>query len=218
MPPLSRMHSALLCKSSLERGHTSTDDFNHSYSAFGITSYTAGITGVMKEFNVSMTVSILGLSLNLLGIAFAPIITPHITERLGRSPVYLASLPLFSLFILGASRSHSYSSLAVCRFFAGFFGGPCLVLIEGTFADCWRGHATVTYYSVLSLSSYIGAACGMAFMMLLQRPNEDRCHMLTMTPRPPYWRIRLCIYRLAMDSIRHIIACSCGATSWHRTS
>lgn len=131
----------------------------------------------MKEFNVSMTVAILGLSLNLLGIAFAPIITPHITERLGRSPVYLASLPLFSLFILGASRSHSYSSLAVCRFFAGFFGGPCLVLIEGTFADCWRGHTTVTYYSVLSLSSYIGAACGMAFMTLSQHPIEVRASM-----------------------------------------
>lgn len=126
----------------------------------------------MKEFSVSMTVAILGFSLNLLGIAFAPILTPHITERLGRSPVYLASLPLFSLFILGASRSNSYSSVAICRFFAGFFGGPCLVLIEGTFADCWRGHTTVTYYSILSLSSYIGAACGMTFMTLSQRPNK----------------------------------------------
>lgn len=132
-----------------------------SCSAFGITSYTAGITGVMEEFDVSMRVAILGMSLNLLGIAFAPVITPHITERLGRSPVYLISLPLFSLFILGASRSQSFASLAVCRFFAGFFGGPCLVLIEGTFADCWRAHTTVTYYSVLSLSAYVGTACGM---------------------------------------------------------
>lgn len=118
----------------------------------------------MKDFNVSMTVAILGLSLNLLGIAFAPIITPHITERTGRSTVYLISLPLFSLFILGASQSHSFAALAVCRFFAGFFGGPCLVLIEGTFADCWRGHTTVTYYSILALSPYIGTACGMVTM------------------------------------------------------
>ncbi len=116
----------------------------------------------MKEFNVSMTVAILGFSLNLLGIAFAPIMTPHISERLGRSPVYLISLPIFSLFILGACQSNSFASLAVCRFFAGFFGGPCLVLIEGTFADCWRAHTTMTYYSILTLSSYLGAACGMA--------------------------------------------------------
>lgn len=114
----------------------------------------------MEEFNVSMTVAILGFSLNLLGIAFAPITTPHFTERLGRSTVYLISIPTFALFVLGASQSKTFVSLAVCRFFAGLFGGPCLVLIEGTFADCWRGHTTVSYYSILSLASYIGAACG----------------------------------------------------------
>lgn len=166
------MRSVLSCKPSFKCGHASNNNFNHSYSAFGITSYTAGITGVMKEFNVSMTVAIWGFSLNLLGIAFAPIMTPHITERLGRSPVYLISLGFFSLFILGASRSQNYASLAICRFFAGYFGGPCLVLIEGTFADCWRGHQTATYYSVLSLSSYIGAACGMAFMTLSQHSSD----------------------------------------------
>lgn len=112
------------------------------------------------EFQVSMTAAVLGLSLNLLGIAFAPITTPHLSERFGRSPVYLVSLPIFALFILGAGYSKSFAALAVCRFFAGFFGGPCLVLIEGTFADVWSSHKTVTYYSVLSLASYIGAGCG----------------------------------------------------------
>ena len=109
---------------------------------------------------MSMTVAILGFSLNLAGIAFAPILTPHLTERVGRSAVYLISLPIFMLFILGASRSQSFASLAVCRFFAGFFGGPSLVLIEGTFADCWSAELTNTYYSVLALSPYIGTACG----------------------------------------------------------
>lgn len=129
--------------------------------AFGVTAYTAGISGVMAEFNVSRTAAILGLSLNLVGIAFAPILTPHITERVGRSAVYLFSFPIFMLFILGASRSQSFASLAICRFFAGFFGGPSLVLIEGTFADCWSAKTTNTYYSILALSPYIGAACGM---------------------------------------------------------
>lgn len=114
----------------------------------------------MKEFNVSMTVATLGFSLYLLGVAFAPVLTPHLSEKFGRSPVYLVSLPLFALFTLGAGYSNSFGALAVCRFFAGFFGGPCLVLIEGTFADVWSAHLTVTYYSFLSLASYIGAGCG----------------------------------------------------------
>ncbi|MCJ1308058.1 hypothetical protein MMC25_001709 [Agyrium rufum] len=128
--------------------------------AFGATVYTPGISEIVTRFDVSMTAAILGLSLYLFGISFAPIITPHLSERFGRAPVYFASLPIFSLFILGAGLSDSFAGIAICRFFAGFFGGPCLVLIEGTFADVWGGDVTGTYYSVLGLSSYLGAGFG----------------------------------------------------------
>ena len=94
------------------------------------------------------------------GIVFAPIHTPHLTERYGRRPVYLVCVPIFALFILGASFSHSFAALLICRFFAGLFGGPTLVLIEGTFADVWSADVTVSYYSVLTLASFIGTACG----------------------------------------------------------
>ena len=122
--------------------------------------YTAGISDVIKRFDVSMTVAILGFSLYLVGIAFAPIYTPHLSERLGRRPVYLVSIPLWAMFIIGSGASHSFAALVVCRFFAGFCGGPCLVLIEGTFADVWSPDVTVTYYAFLTAASYVGAACG----------------------------------------------------------
>jgi DHA1 family multidrug resistance protein-like MFS transporter len=114
----------------------------------------------MTRFDVSMTKAILGMSLYLFGIAFAPIYTPHLSESYGRVPVYLASLPIFMLFILGAGFSQNFASLAVCRFFAGLFGGPSLVLIEGTYADVWHAKVTGTYYAALALASYIGAAVG----------------------------------------------------------
>lgn len=136
-------------------------------SGFGATVYTVAIPEVMTTFHVSMTASVLGLSLYLFGIAFAPVMTPHLSERFGRSVVYLTSLPLFSLFILGAGLSQNFASLAVCRFFAGFFGGPCLVLIEGTFADVWSADVTVTYYSSLTLASYLGTACGNVSLHLI---------------------------------------------------
>jgi len=115
---------------------------------------------VVAEFNISMTLAIAPFSLYLVGVAFAPIYTPHITERFGRAPVYLVSLPICALFLLGASRAQSIGALAVLRFFAGLGGGPCLVLIEGTFADVWPARTTVTYYSGLTLASYLGAAFG----------------------------------------------------------
>ena len=57
----------------------------------------------MAEFNVSMQVSILGMSLYFWGIFFAPIYTPHLSERFGRQPVCLVIIPIFALFTLGAS-------------------------------------------------------------------------------------------------------------------
>ena len=114
----------------------------------------------MNRFNVSMTVAILPFTLYFLGIIFAPIVTPHLSELFGRSKVYFATFPIFALFILGASLSRNFAGLTICRLLAGVFGGPSLVLIEGTFADIWHAHNTVSYYSVLALASYIGAATG----------------------------------------------------------
>jgi MFS family permease len=107
-----------------------------------------------------MTTAIAGMSLYLFGIAFAPIYSPHLAERFGRSVLYPSCLFGSMLFVLGASRSNTIAGVLVCRFFAGLFGGPCLVLIEGTFADIWSAETTNTYYAFLGIASYIGAALG----------------------------------------------------------
>lgn len=119
---------------------------------FGLTSYAGGIPLVMAEFKLSMVKAILPFSLFLFGIFFAPIFTPHLSERLGRMPVYIVSLPLMELFLVGASRSETYAAVAVTRFFAGLCGGPSVVLIEGTFADVWPAQFTSTYVSDILLS------------------------------------------------------------------
>lgn len=128
--------------------------------AFGITCYTAGIQSIIQEFGITMTQAILGMSLYLFGVAFAPVWTPHVTEKLGRSLVYICSLIICGFFLLGAGFSKSFAAVAVCRFLAGFAGGPCLVLIEGTFADIWNAETTNTYYAFLGTAAYVGAASG----------------------------------------------------------
>jgi MFS transporter, DHA1 family, multidrug resistance protein len=128
--------------------------------AFGLTSYTAGISQIFHQFNVSMTLAILGFTIYLMGISFASIYTPHLSERLGCSVIYLTTIPICLLFILGASRSSTIGGVIICRFFAELFGGPSLVLIDGTFADIWSADTTNTYYAFLGASSYIGAALG----------------------------------------------------------
>jgi DHA1 family multidrug resistance protein-like MFS transporter len=136
--------------------------------AFGLTAYTAAIPQIMLSFEVPMTKAILGFSIYLFGIFFAPIYTPHLSERHGRSIIYLISIFCCGLFHLGAALSQKFAGLAICRFFAGLAGGPCLVLIEGTFADIWAAETTNTYYAFLACASYFGAASGMYLLPSMQ--------------------------------------------------
>jgi MFS transporter, DHA1 family, multidrug resistance protein len=104
--------------------------------------------------------AILGFTTPFFGVFFAPIVTPHLADKYGRRPVYTASMALFSFCVLIVGLTTNFGTLLAFRFFAGLFGGPCLVLIEGTFADMWSAEWTVTYYSFLTLASFLGAAAG----------------------------------------------------------
>ncbi|KAK3645476.1 hypothetical protein LTR22_014738 [Elasticomyces elasticus] len=136
--------------------------------AFGATCFTAGKTDFIRDFKIGDGVPVsfvAGLSLYLWGIAFAPIWTPHVAERTGRSLIYLIGLPVSALFVLGAGLSHSLGGVLACRFFAGLTGGPCLVLIEGTFADIWSAKTTNTYYAFLGTAAYFGASLAGGYLM-----------------------------------------------------
>ena len=99
--------------------------------------YAPGVDAIAKRFDVSATVSLLGLSLYVLGLGFGPILAAPLSETFGRRVVYLVSLPISSLFILGAGLAQNFATLAICRFLAGFFGAPTLAVGAGTNADLW---------------------------------------------------------------------------------
>lgn len=152
-------------------------------SAFGATAYTVDLDLIVADFGFDKKKNpnylpigpISGFSLYLFGIFFAPIWTPHVTERIGRSIFYLTSLPLCGAFLLGAGFVKSFAGLAVLRFLAGFSGGPCLVLIEGTFADIWSAKTTNTYYAFQGTAQFFGTALGpLIGGLLVQATNNWR--------------------------------------------
>ncbi|KAK3706401.1 hypothetical protein LTR37_012779 [Vermiconidia calcicola] len=131
--------------------------------ALGITCFSAGKVPLSAEFGLSTSIpeKFLGaFSLYIFGIVFAPYWTPHVVERVGRTIPYAVALTLNALFNLGAGLSHSLAGVMVCRFFAGFFGGPTLVSLEGTFADLWSAQFTNTYYAVQGLAAFTGTGLG----------------------------------------------------------
>jgi len=126
----------------------------------GSSIYAPGLSDVREQFDVSSTVALLGLSLYVLGLGFGPVLAAPISEALGRRSVYMISLPLAALFTLGAGFSKTFASLAICRFFAGFFGSPTLAVGAGTNVDIWAPEYRATATVFFLFAPFAGPALG----------------------------------------------------------
>ena len=126
----------------------------------GSSIYTPGLSEIMEQFDVSSTVALLGLSLYVLGLGFGPVLAAPISESLGRRSVYMISLPLAALFTLGAGFSQTFASLAICRFFAAFFGSPTLAVGAGTNVDIWAPENRAVATVLFVLAPFAGPALG----------------------------------------------------------
>jgi multidrug resistance protein len=122
--------------------------------------YVPGREDVMRDFGVSPTVAILPYSIYVLALAVGPMLAGPSSEVLGRRAVYLVSIPIFALFILGSGFSNNIASLVVCRFFAGVFGSPGLSIGSATVADVWRPHERAIPMSLYILTPFLGPALG----------------------------------------------------------
>lgn len=115
---------------------------------------------ISRVFNVSQEVAILPLSLYNAGLAFGPLVGAPLSETFGRRAVFLATTPIFALFILGSGFSQSLTSLAVCRFWAGVFAAPAVSNASATITDYtagqYRAVSLAFYYSVPFLGALLG--------------------------------------------------------------
>ncbi|KAH8426521.1 MFS transporter [Aspergillus melleus] len=130
----------------------------------GASIYSPGHEQVQTEFNVSTTVSLLPLSAYSLGLAFGPMISSPLSEAFGRRLVYLITLPLFDIFMVGVGLSKNIVSLIICRFFAGLFAAPGVSVAAATIADYTapseRAIPLCTYYSIPFTGSAVGPLIG----------------------------------------------------------
>ena len=126
----------------------------------GSSIYTPGVRDIEIEFKVSSTAALWGLSLYVLGLGFGPVIAAPLSETLGRRAVYLITLPLGALFTLGAGFSRTFTSLIICRFFAGLFGSPTIAVGGGSNADIWPPVDRARATSLFLLMPFAGPSLG----------------------------------------------------------
>lgn len=127
-------------------------------SAFGGSIYAPAQEAVMDQYHLSgEVVAVLPLSLYNLGMALGPLVGAPLSEAYGRKAVFVATTPVFGLFMLGSSFAKDMTSLAVCRFFAGVFASPNISNASASILDYTpsqhRGSSLGVYYSLPSLAA-----------------------------------------------------------------
>lgn len=107
--------------------------------------YSAGIAGpnpdsVTNHFDVSQTSALVGLTTFVLGYGIGPMIWSPLTEfpAIGRLPVYVGTLIVFVGLQFPTIYAPNIQTLLAMRFFAGFFGSPCLAVGGATMGDMFR--------------------------------------------------------------------------------
>lgn len=112
------------------------------------------------EFHVSEVVTLLGLSLFVMGFALGPLAWGPLSERFGRKKPLLSGFFAFAAFQIPLALSRNLTTVLISRFLEGSFGAAAMVINSAMFADFWaptdRGIASAVY----ATSTFAGPTLG----------------------------------------------------------
>lgn len=128
------------------RSYNSTQALN---SLTKSTSYSPAVDQISEHFGVGTEVSLLGLSVLLVGFGLGPLIWAPLSEVYGRKAAVLTPYFLACVFSFATATSKDIQTVIITRFFAGFFGSAPITNTGGVLGDIWsptqRGTAIVWY-------------------------------------------------------------------------
>lgn len=153
--------------------------------AIASSAYSGGITEIMKDFDVGTEVTLLGISLFVLGFAIGPLLwgplsgalTPSLTlslkkitltqsnaEFMGRQVLFFATFIALTAFNGAAAGAPNIQALLIFRFLAGSFGSSPLTNSGGVIADLFsaseRGLALAIFAATVFLGPSLGPIAG----------------------------------------------------------
>lgn len=109
-----------------------------------------------SEFSISREVSLLGLSLFVLGLGTAPLLLGPVSELTGRRPVYLASLVGFLLLQFPVAFANNAPVYFIFRFLVGLAGSAFLSVAGGTISDLFKPNDLFTPMGFYTASPFLG--------------------------------------------------------------
>lgn len=115
---------------------------------------------IAGEFGIGLVTATLITSLFLAGYCLGPIVWSTTSEIVGRRPIFIISMFMYTMFILGQALAPNPQTLFITRFLSGVCAAAPLTNSGGFIADIWdpvgRGYAM----SLFSCSVFIGPVMG----------------------------------------------------------
>lgn len=121
---------------------------------------TGGMRGPMETFHVSMEVSILAVTLFVIGFGVGPVVFSPLSEEIGRRPIYCCTLLLGVIFIIPCAVAKNIGTLLVCRLIDGIAFSAPITLIGGSLSDIFLSHERGTAMAVFSAAPFLGPVVG----------------------------------------------------------
>lgn len=128
--------------------------------AFNSAVITADLEGVAKEFNVSLEVAFLSVSVFVVGFGVGPMVFAPLSEIVGRRPVYAVTLSLAVIFTIPGAVAKNIGTLLVTRTIDGIAFSAPMTLVGGTLADLWRNEERGVPMAAFSAAPFSGPAVG----------------------------------------------------------
>lgn len=124
------------------------------------TSYTSSIPGLQKQFGISETIGVVGMTTYMLGIACGAIVLAPLSEMYGRRPVYIVALGVFLLFVLPCALAQNITTILVSRFFGAFCAAALISNSPGTVSDIVDDEHRAMFFSIWSIGPMNGPVIG----------------------------------------------------------
>ncbi|EDO15768.1 hypothetical protein Kpol_478p3 [Vanderwaltozyma polyspora DSM 70294] len=126
----------------------------------GSSIFGSGVLQLNEEFHVITVVSVLGITLYVLGFAASPIIYAPLSELYGRKGVIILSAFGFSVFQFAVAVSKDFQSIMICRFFGGLIGAAPMAVVPACFADMFDTNMRGKAIALFSLGVFVGPILG----------------------------------------------------------
>ncbi|EEA27980.1 hypothetical protein TMatcc_003711 [Talaromyces marneffei ATCC 18224] len=125
-------------------------------STFGSSIYANATTSLASIYHVSTEVTLLGLSLYVLGFATGPICWAPLSELRGRKLPIMIGMTGLTLFQFAVATAKDLQTVLICRFFAGFFGACPIAVVAAVFSDMFDNRFRGVAITVFSLTVFMG--------------------------------------------------------------